>query len=102
MYLSKHNISKLTLRLPTRATPQEATHTLVREDKGGVGPRIADPAGGHVTAQDMYILSRQHPVTKVAGQKDATQTPYKCTVQIGIYPSTPQDYIMMSVHDCDR
>ena len=45
MYLSKHNISKLTLSLPTRATPQEATHTLVREDKGGVGPRIADSAG---------------------------------------------------------
>ena len=29
-----------------RVTPQEATHTRVRKDLGGVGPRIADPAGG--------------------------------------------------------
>jgi hypothetical protein len=37
-------LSSPTLRFPTRATPQEATHTRVREDEGGVGPRIADPA----------------------------------------------------------
>ena len=29
---------------PTRVTPQEATRTLVRKDKGGVGPRIVNPA----------------------------------------------------------
>jgi hypothetical protein len=44
-------------RFPTRATPQEATHTLVRQDKGGVGPRIADPAGRY----RMHTLEQKQP-----------------------------------------
>ena len=82
MYLSKHNISKLTRRLPTRATPQGATHTLVREDKGGVGPRIADPAGG-------YVQPELHPRKPRVPESERTREVLVPVLQIQLENLTP-------------